>query len=158
MVALALPVVLSELGWMAQGVVDTIMVGRLGPVAIGAVAMGNAVYYAPSLFGIGILLGLDTLVAQAYGRNDEKLGSIERLMLDKMTGTVAYAVVKSGGLLAAVHHYPLAWDKLRYNPQRRSYDTDLTLDELRSGPCELDDTFDWGDRSLAETRPHYWGL
>jgi multidrug resistance protein, MATE family len=70
MVALALPVVLSELGWMAQGVVDTIMVGRLGPVAIGAVAMGNAVYYVPSLFGIGILLGLDTLVAQAYGRND----------------------------------------------------------------------------------------
>ena len=70
MIALALPVVLSELGWMAQGVVDTIMVGRLGPVAIGAVALGNAVYYTPSLFGIGLLLGLDTLVAQAYGRKD----------------------------------------------------------------------------------------
>src|SRR5208337_1775770 len=70
MVALALPVVLSELGWMAQGVVDTIMVGRLGPAAIGAVALGNAVCYTPSLFGIGLLLGLDTLVAQAYGRKD----------------------------------------------------------------------------------------
>ncbi|HWA94056.1 MAG TPA: MATE family efflux transporter [Terracidiphilus sp.] len=70
MIALAVPVVLSELGWMLQGVVDTIMVGRLGPVAIGAVAVGNAVYYAPSLFGVGLLLGLDTLVAQAYGRND----------------------------------------------------------------------------------------
>lgn len=70
MVALAVPVVLSELGWMAQGVVDTIMVGRLGPVAIGAVALGNAVYYTPSLFGIGLLLGLDTLVSQAYGRRD----------------------------------------------------------------------------------------
>ncbi|HVZ83814.1 MAG TPA: MATE family efflux transporter [Terracidiphilus sp.] len=70
MVALAVPVVLSELGWMAQGVVDTIMVGRLGPVAIGAVALGNAIYYTPSLFGIGLLLGLDTLVSQAYGRND----------------------------------------------------------------------------------------
>ncbi len=70
MIALAVPVVLSELGWMAQGVVDTIMVGRLGPVAIGAVALGNAVYYTPSLFGIGLLLGLDTLVAQAYGRHD----------------------------------------------------------------------------------------
>jgi len=70
MIALAVPVVLSELGWMAQGVVDTIMVGRLGPVAIGAVALGNAVYYTPSLFGIGLLLGLDTLVAQAYGRQD----------------------------------------------------------------------------------------
>ncbi|MGB7546304.1 MAG: MATE family efflux transporter, partial [Terracidiphilus sp.] len=70
MITLAVPVVLSELGWMAQGVVDTIMVGKLGPVAIGAVALGNAVYYTPSLFGIGLLLGLDTLVAQAYGRKD----------------------------------------------------------------------------------------
>jgi MATE family multidrug resistance protein len=70
MVALAIPVVLSELGWMAQGVVDTIMVGKLGPAAIGAVALGNAVFYTPSLFGFGILLGLDTLVAQAYGRKD----------------------------------------------------------------------------------------
>jgi MATE family, multidrug efflux pump len=70
LVALAVPVVLSELGWMAQGVVDTIMVGRLGPAAIGAVALGNAVCYTPSLFGVGLMLGLDTLVAQAYGRED----------------------------------------------------------------------------------------
>jgi MATE family multidrug resistance protein len=70
MIALAVPVVLSELGWMAQGVVDTIMVGRLGPAAIGAVALGNAVYYTPSLFGYGLLLGLDTLVSHAYGRRD----------------------------------------------------------------------------------------
>lgn len=70
MIALAVPVVLSELGWMAQGVVDNIMVGRLGPAAIGAVSLGNAVYYTPSLFGIGLLLGLDTLVSQAHGRRD----------------------------------------------------------------------------------------
>jgi multidrug resistance protein, MATE family len=70
MVSLAVPVVLSELGWMAQGVVDTIMVGRLGPAAIGTVALGNAVCYTPSLFGVGLMLGLDTLVAQAYGRED----------------------------------------------------------------------------------------
>ena len=67
---LAVPVILSELGWMAQSVVDTIMVGNLGPVSIGAVALGNAVFYTPSLFGIGLLLGLDPLVAQAYGRKD----------------------------------------------------------------------------------------
>ena len=70
MISLAIPVVLSELGWMAQGVVDNIMVGKLGPAAIGAVALGNAVYYTPCLFGIGLLLGLDTLVSQAYGRRD----------------------------------------------------------------------------------------
>src|ERR1700723_724570 len=70
MVVLAVPVVLSELGWMVQGVVDTIMVGKLGPAAIGAVALGNAVCYTPSLFAIGLLLGLDTLVSQSYGRKD----------------------------------------------------------------------------------------
>jgi MATE family multidrug resistance protein len=67
---LAIPVVLSELGWMAMSVVDTIMVGRLGPVAIGSVGLANAFYYSPSLLGIGILLGLDTEVSQAFGRKD----------------------------------------------------------------------------------------
>jgi MATE family multidrug resistance protein len=70
LVALAVPVVLSELGWMAQGIVDTVMVGRLGPAAIGAVALGNAVFYTPALLGFGVLLGLDTLVSQAFGRKD----------------------------------------------------------------------------------------
>jgi MATE family multidrug resistance protein len=70
MVALVIPVVLSEVGWVVMGIVDTVMVGSLGPAAIGAVALGNAVYFTPSLFGIGLLLGLDTLVSQAYGRED----------------------------------------------------------------------------------------
>ncbi|HEY0794229.1 MAG TPA: MATE family efflux transporter [Acidisarcina sp.] len=67
---LAVPVVFSELGWMSMTIVDMVMVGRLGPAAIGAVGVGNAVYYAPALFGVGILLGLDTLVSQAYGRGE----------------------------------------------------------------------------------------
>lgn len=94
-----------------------------------------------------------------HGRNGEKLGTIERLMLDKMTGKVAYAVIKSGGLFAAAHHrYPLAWDMLKYDPENECYDTGMSLSELTSGPSELDDTFDWGNRSLAETRPQYWGV
>ena len=57
MMALAVPVVLSELGWMAMGVVDTIMVGRLGPAAIGAVALGNAICYTPSHLWHGVDAG-----------------------------------------------------------------------------------------------------
>jgi multidrug resistance protein, MATE family len=67
---LAIPVVLSELGWMAMSIVDTIMVGRLSPAAIGAVGVSSALFYTPAIFGIGLLLGLDTLVAQAFGRGD----------------------------------------------------------------------------------------
>ena len=67
MLRLAWPVVVSELGWMAMTVVDTMMVGRIGAQAIGAVSLGAAAVHAVSVFGIGLLLGLDPLVAQAWG-------------------------------------------------------------------------------------------
>lgn len=50
-----------------MGVVDTIMIGRLGPVAIGAIAIGSATFYPFGIFALGLLLGLDTLVSQAVG-------------------------------------------------------------------------------------------
>ncbi|HSC28303.1 MAG TPA: hypothetical protein VLD67_13575, partial [Vicinamibacterales bacterium] len=46
MFVLAVPVVLAELGWMTMGLVDTLMVGRLSPEAIGAVGIGSAVFMA----------------------------------------------------------------------------------------------------------------
>jgi MATE family multidrug resistance protein len=52
---------------MTMGVVDTYMVGDLGPEAIGAVGLGSAIFTALAIFGMGLLLGLDTLVAQAFG-------------------------------------------------------------------------------------------
>ena len=67
MLRLALPVVVAELGWTAMATVDTLMVGRLGAEAIGAVSLGSAVFMAVGIFGMGVLLGLDTLVSQAYG-------------------------------------------------------------------------------------------
>jgi MATE family multidrug resistance protein len=67
---IAVPVVLAELGWMAMGVVDTVMVGPLGPQAISAVGVGTSMHMGFAVFGMGILLGLDTLVSQAFGRGD----------------------------------------------------------------------------------------
>jgi MATE family multidrug resistance protein len=64
---LAIPVVLAELGWMAMSVVDTKMVGRLSPLAIGSVGLGGIAYNAIVLFGMGLLLGMDALVSQAFG-------------------------------------------------------------------------------------------
>lgn len=67
MFELALPVVLAELGWMTMGLVDTLMVGRLSPEAIGAVGVGSSVFMGIVIFAMGLLLGLDTLVSQAFG-------------------------------------------------------------------------------------------
>ena len=72
MLRLALPVVLAELGWMAMGIVDTIMVAPLGPSAIAAAGIGTSVHMAFAVFGMGLLLGLDTLVSQAYGAGDHR--------------------------------------------------------------------------------------
>lgn len=69
---LATPVVLAELGWMAMSVVDTKMVGRLSAVAIGSVGLGGIAYNAIVLFGMGLMLGLDALVSQAFGAGDRK--------------------------------------------------------------------------------------
>ena len=67
MLRLAGPVVLAELGWMSMGVVDTVMVAPLGPAAIGAAGIGTSLHMAFAIFGMGLLLGLDTLVSQAWG-------------------------------------------------------------------------------------------
>ena len=64
---LAAPVVVAEVGWVAMQLVDIGMVGRLGPEAIGAVGVGSALFLAFGVFGMGLLLGLDTLVSQAHG-------------------------------------------------------------------------------------------
>lgn len=67
MLRLAGPVVIAELGWMAMGIVDTIVVGKLGAEATGAVGLGNNLFIAIAIFGMGLLLGLDAMVSQEHG-------------------------------------------------------------------------------------------
>src|SRR3954471_3778779 len=67
MLSLAFPVVMAELGWMTMGLVDTLMVGRISPEAIGAVGIGTSLFMGVCIFAMGLLLGLDTLVSQAFG-------------------------------------------------------------------------------------------
>jgi len=67
LVRLAGPVVLAEIGWMSMGLVDTVMVGRLGPAAIAATGMGSGVFTAIMIFGAGLMLGVDALVSRAAG-------------------------------------------------------------------------------------------
>jgi len=66
---LAVPLVLAELGWMSMAIVDTMMVGRLpnSAVAISAVSLGGILVHVLAFFGGGLLIGLDTLVSQAFG-------------------------------------------------------------------------------------------
>lgn len=90
-----------------------------------------------------------------YGADGEKIGSIYGLMLNKLSGKVAYAVVSFGGFLGIGEKYhPLPWDVLKYDTSKDGYLVGLTRDQLENAP-----TYDPGDeRQLYdrdyETRVH----
>jgi MATE family multidrug resistance protein len=71
MLRLASPVVVIQLGMMSMGVVDTVMVGHLSTRALAAVALGNLYFFCFAVFGMGTLMVLDPIVAQAVGARDE---------------------------------------------------------------------------------------
>jgi MATE family multidrug resistance protein len=90
MLRIAFPVVMADLGWMAMGVVDTVMVGPLGPEAISAAGVGTSMHMGFTVFGMGLLLGLDTLVSQAFGRRD--IRDCHRWWFDGLTLAALMAV------------------------------------------------------------------
>jgi len=65
--SLAWPLVLAEVGWVLMGIVDTMMVGPLGPAALGAVGTGSTLFFAVMVLGLGTLYSLDTFVSQNFG-------------------------------------------------------------------------------------------
>ncbi|MEZ4219440.1 MAG: MATE family efflux transporter [Polyangiaceae bacterium] len=69
---LALPLAFAHLGQTLLGAVDTAVVGRLGELALGATGLGNALFFVVAVLGMGVMLGLDPLVAQAVGAGDDE--------------------------------------------------------------------------------------
>jgi MATE family multidrug resistance protein len=106
MLRLAAPLALTELGWYSMGFVDTIMVGRLpdSATAIGAVSLGTTLFYTIGIFGSGIMLGLDTLVAQAYGAG--KLENCHRTLWNSLYLALILSPLAMIAMLACVPLFP----------------------------------------------------
>jgi MATE family multidrug resistance protein len=68
---LALPVAVVQVGMMAMGAVDTVMVGRVSATDLAAVALGNLYFFGVAVFGMGVLFGLDPVISQAVGAGDD---------------------------------------------------------------------------------------
>ena len=70
-----------------------------------------------------------------YNHAGDKLGSIDDLMIDKVSGNVRYAVLEFGGFLGiGTDRYPLPWDALRYDTSRSAYVVSLDKDQLENAP------------------------
>jgi hypothetical protein len=98
------------------------------------------------------LIGSDKVEGTAVCRsNGEKLGSIERVMIDKVNGKVAYAVMSFGGFMGfGEDYYPLPWPLLTYNPRLEGYEVNITEQQLKGAPkYSAHETWDWGRRSKS---------
>jgi hypothetical protein len=80
-----------------------------------------------------------------YNRAGEKLGSVEDIMIDKVSGRAIYAVMSFGGFLGmGEKHHPLPWATLKYDTQKGGYVVNLDKKQLEGAPnYDRDSEFKW---------------
>jgi PRC-barrel domain protein len=113
----------------------------------------------PEMRETASLIGSDKVEGTVvYRPNGEKIGQIERLMIDKVTGKVAYAVMSFGGFLGlGEDHYPVPWSLLTYNERLGGYEVDITHEQLKGAPkYGPTGAFDWHDRSRSQQIVDYY--
>jgi hypothetical protein len=93
-----------------------------------------------------------------YGRDDYKIGSVQRVMIDKVSGKIAYAVVSFGGFLGMGEEYfPMPWAALKYDTGLEGYRVNMTEDQLKGAPSFNRNTdWNWSDRSRDRTINDYY--
>lgn len=104
------------------------------------------------------LIGSDRVQGTSvYRSNGDRIGHIERIMIDKRTGQTAYAVMNFGGFIGlGEESYPLPWSLLKYSPTLGGYEVDLTDAQLKDAPkFREDQNFDMGDRDDDRIYEYY---
>ena len=97
---------------------------------------------------------------QVVDANGDKLGSIERVMIDKHSGKVAYAVMSFGGFLGiGDRHHALPWGALKYDIGLEGYVVNLDRQRLENAPTfARDDVIDLEDPALGQRLHDYYGV
>jgi hypothetical protein len=84
-----------------------------------------------------------------YRSNGEKVGRIGRVMIDKLSGKVAYAVMSFGGFMGiGEDYYPLPWSLLKYNTTLDGYEINISDQQLKGAPKYSEaESWDWTSRA-----------
>ena len=107
------------------------------------------------------LIGSDKVEGTAvYRSNGDRVGQIERIMLDKLSGKVAYAVMSFGGFMGiGEDYYPLPWSLLTYNPTLEGYEVNIGEQQLKGAPkYSKHESWDWSDRARGQKVYDYYGV
>ncbi|HZV06802.1 MAG TPA: PRC-barrel domain-containing protein [Gemmataceae bacterium] len=109
----------------------------------------------------GNLIGSDKVEGtDVYGADEKKIGSIKRVMIDKVSGKISYAVLSFGGFLGiGDDYYPLPWQSLKYDTGLGGYVTGLTEAKLQGAPKYADEgSWDWSKPDRTKTIDDYYGV
>ena len=104
------------------------------------------------------LIGSDKVAGtDVYGSDENKIGSIERVMIDKLSGKVAYAVIGYGGFLGiGDNHYPTPWQSLKYDTRLGGYVVGITADQLEGAPSfSNDNEWSWSREDDQRVYAYY---
>jgi len=96
--------------------------------------------------------------SNVYRLNGEKIGRIEHMMIDKISGRIAYVVMSTGGFMGEGYDfYPLPWSLLTYNDRLGGYEFDVSDEHLKDAPkFTLPEAWDWADLSRGRRVHDYW--
>jgi len=108
---------------------------------------------------IGQLISADKVAGtNVYNKLGEKLGAVDSVMIDKVSGRVVYAIMSFGGFLGIGNRYhPLPWSMLRYDSALEGYVVNLDKRVLEDAPSYgADDRVNWEDEAYARrVHDHY---
>ena len=125
LLAIALPIIVSQLGQVGMSTADTIMVGPLGPTALAAIGVGAAIHFTAAMLCIGVVMGMGPLVSQAFGADERDqcarvfmqglwvalLVSVPFIIFSLLGGPIAEALGQAPdvAMLAGDYNNALAW-------------------------------------------------
>jgi PRC-barrel domain len=112
------------------------------------------------------LIGSDKVEGTVvYGADEKKIGKLERVMIDKISGKVAYAILSFGGFLGmGEDYYPTPWSTLKYDTNLGGYRVTVTKDQLDKAPKYSKSTdWDWSRNNDRRVYDYYkvapyWGV
>jgi hypothetical protein len=107
----------------------------------------------------GNLIGSDKVEGTAvYGADSTKIGTIQRVMIDKNSGKVSYAVLSFGGFLGiGDDYYPLPWHSLKYDTNLEGYIAGITVDRLKGAPKYANESsWDWSAPGATKSVDDYY--
>ena len=95
-----------------------------------------------------------------YSRDGENIGTCKKVMINKLTGKVAYVVVQYGGVMGfGSDYYPMPWDVLTYDTEKGGYVVDMSKEQLQNAPrYPASSQPDWQSSSYNDELHRHYGV